>query len=64
MLKWKFANQTSICNQNGTQQAQVNQCGVERFGQHYLRVPLVSESTKFSRERQRFEYLADLIGSS
>ncbi|CAF0785217.1 unnamed protein product [Adineta ricciae] len=42
VLKWKFANQTAICNQSGTQQAQVNQCGVERFEQHYLRVPLIS----------------------
>ncbi|UJR36211.1 hypothetical protein I4U23_028943 [Adineta vaga] len=39
---WKFANQTSICKQKGIQQAEINQCGVKRFGANYLKVPLLS----------------------
>ncbi|CAF3376705.1 unnamed protein product [Rotaria sp. Silwood1] len=41
-LNWKFANQTSICRQNGTQKAYINQCGISRIGSNYLKVPLKS----------------------
>jgi hypothetical protein len=41
-INWKFANQTSTCNQNKTQEASVNQCGISRIGSNYLKVPLKS----------------------
>lgn len=43
ILNWKFANQTSICIQNGTQQASINQCGISRIDSDYLKVPLVNK---------------------
>lgn len=42
-LNWKFANRTWDCDQDGPQQAFVNQCGVIHIGSSYLAVPLVDK---------------------
>ncbi len=41
-LNWKFANQSSFCQQKGKHQAFVNQCTITRIGSKYLKVPVVS----------------------